>query len=119
MQKLLKECFDNVEGDYAGVGHPDWWKTGGQAGRLNAGALAIVFQELTKALHKVSAQTSIESLPPRKEAFRRSDERFMPENPGCYVLTTFLGVVLYIGLAQNLRRRMSQHLDNPQKTSPT
>ena len=60
MEKLLKECLENVEGDYAGVGHPDWWKTGGQAGRLNAGALNIVCQEMTKALHKVSAQSAIE-----------------------------------------------------------
>jgi hypothetical protein len=60
MEKLLKECLEKVEGDYAGVGHPDWWKTGGQAGRLNAGALTIVAQEMTKALHKVSAQTAIE-----------------------------------------------------------
>jgi len=60
MEKLLKDCLENVEGDYAGVGHPDWWKTGGQAGRLNAGALNIVCQEMTKALHKVSAKTAIE-----------------------------------------------------------
>lgn len=60
MERLLKDCLENVEGDYAGVGHPDWWKTGGQAGRLNAGALNIVCQEMTKALHKVSAQTAIE-----------------------------------------------------------
>jgi len=59
MEKVLKDCFDNVEGDYAGVGHPDWWKTGGQAGRLNAGALGVVCQEMTKALHKVSAQTQV------------------------------------------------------------
>ena len=55
MDKLLRDCFEKVEGDYAGVGHPDWWKTGGQAGRLNAGALTIVCQEMTKALHKTSA----------------------------------------------------------------
>lgn len=60
MEKLLRDCLENVEGDYAGVGHPDWWKTGGQAGRLNSGALNVVCQEMTKALHKVSAQTAIE-----------------------------------------------------------
>jgi hypothetical protein len=60
MEKVLKDCLENVEGDYAGVGHPDWWKTGGQAGRLNAGALNIVCQEMTKALHKVSARPTIE-----------------------------------------------------------
>jgi len=60
MEKLLKSCLENVEGDYAGVGHPDWWATGGQAGRLNAGALNIVAQEMSKALHKVSMNSSIE-----------------------------------------------------------
>jgi DGQHR domain-containing protein len=60
MEKVLKDCLEGVEGDYAGVGHPDWWKTGGQAGRLNAGALNIVCQEMTKALHKVSARATIE-----------------------------------------------------------
>jgi hypothetical protein len=60
MEKILKGCFENVEGDYAGVGHPDWWKTGGQAGRLNAGALNIVCQEMTRALHKVAGSTAIE-----------------------------------------------------------
>jgi len=37
-----------------------WWKTGGHAGRLNAGALGVVCQEMTKALHKVSAQAPVE-----------------------------------------------------------
>ena len=60
MEKLLKSCLENVEGDYAGVGHPDWWATGGQAGRLNAGALNIVAQEMSKALHKVTMNSSIE-----------------------------------------------------------
>jgi len=60
METLLKECFEQVEGDYAGVGHPDWWKTGGQAGRLNSGALTIVCAEMTKALHKTSAGGEIE-----------------------------------------------------------
>jgi DGQHR domain-containing protein len=60
MEKVLKDCLETVEGDYAGVGHPDWWKTGGQAGRLNAGAINIVCQEMTKALHKVSAKVAIE-----------------------------------------------------------
>src|SRR5712664_3891016 len=59
MEKLLKSCLENVEGDYAGVGHPDWWATGGQAGRLNAGALNIVAQEMSKALHKVTMNSSI------------------------------------------------------------
>lgn len=35
------------------------------------------------------------------------------------MLTTFSKEVLYVGLADNLRRRMNQHLDNPTKTDET
>jgi DGQHR domain-containing protein len=60
MQKLLEACFENVEGDYAGVGHPDWWAKGSNASFLNAGAINVVSQEMSKALHKVSGSASIE-----------------------------------------------------------
>lgn len=60
MESLLRSCFDNVEGDYAGVGHPDWWAQGGKASFLNAGAINIISQEMTKALHKSSAGGAIE-----------------------------------------------------------
>jgi DGQHR domain-containing protein len=60
MGKLLGSCFENVEGDYAGVGHPDWWAKGSKASFLNAGAINVVYQEMTKALHKVSMGSSIE-----------------------------------------------------------
>lgn len=60
MEALLRSCFDNVEGDYAGVGHPDWWAKGGKASFLNAGAINVVSQEMTKALHKSSASSAIE-----------------------------------------------------------
>nr|WP_249157761.1 GIY-YIG nuclease family protein [Bradyrhizobium sp. KB893862 SZCCT0404] len=49
----------------------------------------------------------------------RSRERFVPATSGCYVLTTVDGFVLYVGLAENLRRRLGQHLDNPEKTALT
>lgn len=57
--------------------------------------------------------------PDRKETFKRNREKSIPAAPGCYVLTNFVGEVLYIGLANDLRRRFGQHLDNPQKTGPT
>lgn len=60
MQKLLASCFENVEGDYAGVGHPDWWAKGSKASFLNAGAINVVSQEMAKALHKVSMSAAIE-----------------------------------------------------------
>jgi hypothetical protein len=53
------------------------------------------------------------------EAFKRSRERFVSEKSGCYALTTFSKIVLYIGLADNLRRRMNDHLDSPIKTGET
>lgn len=57
--------------------------------------------------------------PTKSDAFRRQRERFIPEQPGCYVLTTFEREVMYVGLAKNLRRRFNQHLDNDQKTAVT
>src|SRR5436190_13588217 len=53
------------------------------------------------------------------EPFRRSHARFVPDAAGCYVLTTFGGDVLYLGLSVCLRRRFCEHLDSPLKTSTT
>ena len=60
MEALLKSCLENVEGDYAGVGHPEWWAKGGKASFLNAGAINVVSQEMCKALHKASMASGIE-----------------------------------------------------------
>jgi DGQHR domain-containing protein len=60
MQKLLNDCLENVEGEYAGVGHPAWWKEGEQAGRLNSGALTKVVQDMTRALNRVGMTASVE-----------------------------------------------------------
>lgn len=60
MEKLLRSCFENVEGDYAGVGHPEWWASGSAASFLNAGAINIVAQDMTKALHKASMAAAFE-----------------------------------------------------------
>ena len=60
MEALLRSCFDNVEGEYAGVGHPAWWASGGRSSFLNAGAINVVSQEMTKALHKSSDGGAIE-----------------------------------------------------------
>src|SRR5436305_1261255 len=57
--------------------------------------------------------------PSNCEPFKRNRERFVPERPGCYVLTNFLRAVLYIGLTLNLRRRMNEHLDDPRKIVET
>jgi hypothetical protein len=60
MQGLLEECFDNVEGEYAGVGHPDWWLKGGTASRLNSAAINIVWQELSRSLHRGTATVAVQ-----------------------------------------------------------
>jgi len=60
MEKLLRECFENVEGEYAGVGHPEWWASGGKASYMNSGAVNAVSQELSRALHKSAMNSSIE-----------------------------------------------------------
>jgi hypothetical protein len=60
MESLLRKCFDNVEGEFGGVGHPDWWKKGGQASGLNAGAINYVFQAMVKGLHANSMTGSID-----------------------------------------------------------
>lgn len=53
------------------------------------------------------------------EPFKRNRERFIPQTSGCYVLTSFEKVVLYIGLTKDLRRRFNEHLDSPEKTNLT
>jgi hypothetical protein len=60
MKSMLSSCFENVEGDYAGVGHPEWWARGGKASFLNAAAINVVSQEMSKALHKLSMTAEIE-----------------------------------------------------------
>lgn len=60
MEKLLRSCFDSMEGEYAGVGHADFWAKGGKASFLNAGALNEISKEMTKALHASSASGDIE-----------------------------------------------------------
>jgi excinuclease UvrABC nuclease subunit len=45
--------------------------------------------------------------------------KFVPKESGCYVLTTFEGVVLYVGLSDNLNRRFSNHREVKEKCKPT
>lgn len=60
MTALLGSCLEAVEGDYTGVGHPDWWAKGGKASFLNAGAVNVVSQEMSRALHKASMNAAIQ-----------------------------------------------------------
>jgi DGQHR domain-containing protein len=60
MQALLGTTFEEVEGEYAGVGHTDFWVKGGTASFLNSGALNVINAELVKALHKTNFRKDIE-----------------------------------------------------------
>jgi DGQHR domain-containing protein len=60
MEALLRQTFDNVDGDYAGVGHTEFWVKGGKASFLNSGALNVINTEMAKALHKSHSRTDIE-----------------------------------------------------------
>jgi predicted GIY-YIG superfamily endonuclease len=58
-------------------------------------------------------------LPKDKVHFVLASFKSVPEDFGCYVLTTFDNHILYIGLSNNLNGRFKQHLNNPEKTKPT
>lgn len=60
MQSLLEQAFEEVEGDYAGVGHTEFWTKGGKASFLNSGAINVINTEMVKALHKTNFQKEIE-----------------------------------------------------------
>ena len=54
-----------------------------------------------------------------KVQFKLASFKSVPQDNGCYILTTFENDILYIGLAINLYNRFKQHLENPEKTNPT
>jgi DGQHR domain-containing protein len=60
MQSLLQQTFDNMEGDYAGVGHTEFWVKGGKASFLNSGAINVISNDMVKALHKSNEQKEID-----------------------------------------------------------
>ncbi len=60
MKMLLNDCFQNIESDYAGIGHPDWWASGSTASGLNSAAISQVAQAMNRALHKTSMSSNIE-----------------------------------------------------------
>ena len=65
---------------------------------------------------------TVDDLLPRpiaSEPFRRDRQVHVPAVRGCYVLTTASGTILYLGLSVDLRGRMGQHLDAPEKVAPT
>lgn len=60
MKRFLHDAFENLEGEYAGVGHPDWWMSGtGAASSLNSAAISKVHHELARALTKSQSKSNI------------------------------------------------------------
>jgi len=57
--------------------------------------------------------------PTEKVAFSPTSLIQVPLVSGCYILSTFDGSILYVGLATNIKSRFKQHLDNPEKVKPT
>lgn len=51
--------------------------------------------------------------------FRLRNQKFIPALPGCYALTTFDGLILYVGLSEQLRVRFGQHRESKEKTAVT
>ena len=58
MENMLRGCFENMDGENAGVGHPDWWKRGNKASGINAAAINVVSSEMAKALYKTSMSSA-------------------------------------------------------------
>ena len=46
-------------------------------------------------------------------------QKFIPNQPGCYVISTFDDEILYVGLTDNLRRRFGEHRGNREKINLT
>lgn len=57
--------------------------------------------------------------PTGSQPFRRDRAKFVPTTAGCYILAALDGTILYAGLSVNLRARMAQHLDTPEKRAVT
>ncbi len=60
MENTLREVFENLEEEFAGLGHPDWWLSStGTAGQMNSAAIGKAQSALTTALHKVQTVTEL------------------------------------------------------------
>ena len=51
----------------------------------------------------------------RRVSFTLSSGGIVPDQPGCYALTTFSGEIVYIGQTDDLNRRFAEHCGDPDK----
>jgi DGQHR domain-containing protein len=56
MKGILREVFDNLDGDGTGIGTNEFWDIGGQAGKYNSGARS----QITKNMVQILAKTLID-----------------------------------------------------------
>lgn len=63
--------------------------------------------------------SALNPVPKDRVSFSYSSLREVPKASGCYVLTTFRGFILYVGLSLDLSERFEFHVNDPGKTSPT
>ena len=60
MKATLEACFEGMDGEYAGVGHSEFWNTGGKSSFLNAAALGFIVKEMALALHKTAMTSDVQ-----------------------------------------------------------
>lgn len=60
MKETLAACFETMDGEWAGVGHPEFWHSGGKSSFLNAAALSFIVQEMAIGLHKTGFSTDVQ-----------------------------------------------------------
>lgn len=63
--------------------------------------------------------TKLVPQPVERLQFHLRAKKYVPAQSGCYVLTTFDGFVLYVGLATSLASRFVQHCETKEKCEPT
>ena len=63
--------------------------------------------------------TQLKPTPISKDYFDRYGSNRIPKVSGCYALCRSDGLIFYIGQSKNIRSRIKQHLNNPQKTRKT
>lgn len=61
---------------------------------------------------------NLQPRPTARTKFALSHLVTVPEKPGCYALANYEDEILYVGLASNnIRGRVTNHLDTPEKRS--
>ena len=55
----------------------------------------------------------------KREAYLKGIVSNLPESPGCYQYLSDKGVIIYVGKAKNLKRRVSSYFNKEQQTLKT